>query len=318
MSMAEHNWQAQQEKGNFLLLRLCLYLYRCLGRGFFLVILSLIVWWYWLFSAAARRHSLNYLRRVHQQAQPDSPFTSTPNAWHSFLHLRQFAISILDKIDAWLGRHDVQQLKIVGHAHLQPYYQRGAILLVSHFGNIELLRAVKSEHVQQVNVLVYRKHAEQFNRFLSSLNPHAATRLIAVDEIGIDTALHLQQCLDAGEWIIIAADRVPAQSKRYQPIDFLGASAPWPEGPWLLAQLLKAPVLAVFCYCDQQQWQLHIHPIAEQLHFKRAQRRQQLQHYMQHYVGLQQQHCLRAPYQWFNFYDFWQHNSELEPPTDHG
>lgn len=306
--MTQHNdWNTQQEKGSFFLLKLTVWLYRHLGQYVFTLILNIIIFWYWLFSPKTRRVSLEYLQRV-AQCNPQL-FAKKPNIWHSYVHLRQFGIAILDKIDAWLGQTTEHDLQLFGHEHIRQYYGKGAVIMVSHFGNIELLRAIKSDHHQQVNVLVYNQHAEQFNAFLQSINPKAGVRLISVAELGIETAMVLQQRLDAGEWIIIAVDRVPIHSTRQQAINFLGESAYFPEGAWWLAHLLQAPVVAVFCYRamqqQQQTFQLHIHPLSEKFQLPRQQRQQVLQQYMSQYVRLLEQHCLNAPYQWFNFFDFW-------------
>jgi len=115
----------------------------------------------------------------------------------------------------------------------------------------------------------------------------------------------LQEKLDQGEWVIVAADRVPVQSDRVQPISFLGEEANWPQGAWILASLLKVPVLAVFCYRVENQFEVHIHAIAEKLNFPRNNRLQAMQAITRQYVALLEQHCIRAPYQWFNFYNFW-------------
>ncbi|MGE8559592.1 MAG: acyltransferase, partial [Acinetobacter sp.] len=212
---------------------------------------------------------------------------------------------ILDKIEGWLGKIPEQQLVLHGHEHFRAHYQKGAVIVVSHFGNIELLRAIKSEHPQKINVLVYQKHATKFNQFLKKLNDHADVNLVSVDELGIETALVLQEKLDRGEWVIVAADRVPVQSDRVQPISFLGEEANWPQGAWILASLLKVPVLAVFCYRVGDNFEVHIHSIAEQLNFPRKSRIQAMQNTTRQYVTLLEQHCIRAPYQWFNFYNFW-------------
>ena len=217
----------------------------------------------------------------------------------------QFGECILDKIEGWLGHIPEQHLKLYGHEHFRAHYQKGAVIVVSHFGNIELLRAIKSEHPQKINVLVYQKHATKFNAFLKKINAHADVNLVSVDELGIETALILQEKLDQGEWIIVAADRVPVQSGRVQSVEFLGESALWPQGAWILANLLKAPVLAVFCYRMHADFEVHIHHIATQLHFPRQERMQAMQQTTRQYVALLEQHCLRAPYQWFNFYNFW-------------
>jgi predicted LPLAT superfamily acyltransferase len=72
-----------------------------------------------------------------------------------------------------------------------------------------------------------------------------------------------------------------------------------------LASLLKAPVLAVFCYRVDTHFEVHIHQVAEQLNWPRKERLQAMQQTTRQYVELLEQHCIRAPYQWFNFYNFW-------------
>lgn len=303
-SQAE-TWNTIKERGGMLPLMLVLFFYRLGGRWLCRVVLYFVILWYWVFSTTARQASLLYLHKLHHFAGASSPFTTQPQWPHTFTHLKQFGECILDKIEGWLGRVSDQNLQLHGHEHFREHYQKGAIIVVSHFGNIELLRAIKSEHPQKINVLVYQKHATQFNQFLKKLNQHADVNLLSVDELGIETALILQQKLDQGEWIVVAADRVPIQSDRIQPIEFLGEHADWPEGAWILAHLLKAPVLAVFCYRIQHHFEVHIHKIAAQLNFPRKDRATAIRQVMRVYVHLLEQHCIRAPYQWFNFYNFW-------------
>ena len=306
--MAELNptqWNDIKERGGMFSLTLVLAFYRLGGRWLCRVLMYFIILWFWIFSVTARQASLQYLTRLHHFAGPDSPFKNAPGLSHSYLHLMQFGECILDKIEGWLGKISEQQLVLQGHEHLRAHYQKGAVIVVSHFGNIELLRAIKSEHPQKINVLVYQKHATKFNRFLKKLNDHADVNLVSVDELGVETALILQEKLDQGEWVIVAADRVPVQSGRVQPISFLGEEANWPQGAWILASLLKVPVLAVFCYRVADQFEVHIHTIAEQLNFPRKTRMQAIQNITRQYVSLLEQHCIRAPYQWFNFYNFW-------------
>ncbi|WP_425918912.1 acyltransferase [Acinetobacter sp. TSRC1-2] len=286
-------------------LSLVLAFYRMGGRWLCRVLMYFIILWYWLFAIVARQASLQYLTRLHHFAGENSPFKHTPNLSQSYTHLMQFGECILDKVEGWLGKIPEQQLVLHGHEHFRAHYQKGAVIVVSHFGNIELLRAIKSEHPQKINVLVYQKHATKFNQFLKKLNDHADVNLVSVDELGIETAMILQEKLDQGEWVIVAADRVPVQSDRVQPISFLGEDANWPQGAWILASLLKVPVLAVFCYRVGNNFEVHIHAIAEQLNFPRKNRQQAIQSITRQYVSLLEQHCIRAPYQWFNFYNFW-------------
>ena len=170
---------------------------------------------------------------------------------------------------------------------------------------MELLRALKADSDQVINVLVYNKHTEHFNRLLKHINPNALVRLISVDELGIDTAMYLQERLNAGEWLMVAADRTPIQSQRTDVLPFFGYDSAWPQGGWLLASLLKCPVMAVFCYPYQGKQHVSIHMLSERFSFPRKERQARLRRIMQDYVTLVEQHCILTPYQWFNFYPFW-------------
>lgn len=298
-------WNEIKEKGGMLPLMLMLWLYRLGGRLLCCIILYFIILWYWLLSSIVRQASLQYLRKLHHFAGAQSPFSQTPHLGHTFGHLLEFGECVLDKIEGWLGHIPDQQLHLHGHEFIRQHYQKGAIIVVSHFGNIELLRAIKSENPQKVNVLVYQKHASKFNQFLKKMNPKADVNLISVDELGIETALQLQEKLVQGEWVIVAADRVPVESNRTQQVSFLGEDATWPQGAWILASLLKVPVIAVFCYRKKREFHLHIHLLAEKVEFPRATRLASMQQLTRKYVALLEQHCIQAPCQWFNFYLFW-------------
>lgn len=302
---ASPQWSELKEKGGMLPLTIMLWFYRLGGRFLCRVVLYFVIMWYWVFSNLAKQSSLQYLTKLHTFAQANSPFKHTPNYMHTYHHLMAFGECILDKIEGWLGHISDQKLNIHGHEHLRARYQKGAIIIVSHFGNIELLRAIKSENPQKINILVYQKHATKFNQFLKKLNEKADVCLISVDELGVETAVLLQEKLDQGEWVIIAADRLPVNSSRVQTVSFLGEDTHWPQGAWILANLLKVPVLAIFCYRLNTKFDLHIHPLSEQVDLPRATRLDAMQKLTRAYVTLLEQHCIRAPYQWFNFYLFW-------------
>jgi predicted LPLAT superfamily acyltransferase len=298
-------WSSIKERGGMLPLMLMLGFYRLGGRWLCRFVLLFVIFWYWFFSKSARTASLQYLTKLHNFSGDQSPFKTTPTIAHTYSHLMEFGECILDKIEGWLGHIPEENLSLFGHENIRERYQKGTVIVVSHFGNIELLRAVKSENPQKINILVYQKHASKFNAFLKKLNSHADVNLVSVDELGIETALVLQEKMAQGEWIIVAADRVPVQSDRVQSIDFLGEAANWPQGSWMLASLLKVPVVAVFCYRVNKKFEVHIHKISDQLQFSRKARMQEMRETTQKYIELLEQHCIRVPYQWFNFYNFW-------------
>lgn len=299
------HWKNLSERGGSFSLNLMLWIYRIAGRALFRFVLIFVIAWYWLFAKRVREASLEYLHQLHGYFAEQSPFKKVPGMLDSYRHLLSFGNAMLDKIAGWLGDIPQQALYIHGHEHFQAHYGRGAVIISSHFGNIELIRALKADHDQIVNVLVHTVHASKFNALLKKINPNATVRLIQVSELGADTAIILQERLDAGEWVVVAADRTPVSSSRVQHVDFLGRSAAWPEGAWILASLMKYPAILLFCYYHQKQYHVYIELFAEHITLARASRAQALHQLIQRYVLVVEQHCKRAPYQWFNFYHFW-------------
>ena len=155
-------------------------------------------------------------------------------------------------------------------------------------------------------MLVFTRNAERFNQLLSEVNPNAALALIQVDELGPGSAFALQQKIEAGEWLVLAADRTsPTAPERVVDAEFLGAPAPFPQGPFILAALLRCPVLLLFCLREQDGYHVHIEPFAERIELPRKQRAAALADCAQRFAAALERMVRRAPLQWFNFYDFW-------------
>ena len=218
-----------------------------------------------------------------------------------------FADSLLDKLDVWNGKLRIEQIEINDPAQLRGQLrgERGQMLVGAHLGNLEVCRAL-AEIGEQVtmNVLVHTKHAEQFNRLLGEAGA-THLRLIQVSELDPATMLLLSQRLDEGEWLAIAGDRVPLHGGRKVRVDFLGHAAAFPQGPWLLAGLLKCPVNLLMCLKHNGRYRLTIEPFAALIEWKRSTREHVIAQWTARYAARLGDFCLEAPQQWFNFYPFW-------------
>ena len=226
-----------------------------------------------------------------------------------------FADALLDKLDVWNGKLRIEQIEIVDPAQLRHQLrgERGQMLVGAHLGNLEVCRAL-AELGEQVtmNVLVHTKHAERFNRLLGEAGA-SNLRLIQVSELDPAIMLQLSQRLDRGEWLAIAGDRVPLHGGRNVRVDFLGHPAAFPQGPWLLAGLLKCPVNLLLCLKQQGRYQVILEPFADAVQWKRNDRQQMIAQWTARYAERLGQYCLQAPQQWFNFYPFWKTDDDLDP-----
>jgi predicted LPLAT superfamily acyltransferase len=234
-----------------------------------------------------------------------------PPTWHdSFRHLRSFGEAMLDKIAAWRGDINERDVVFEQQAELQQLKAsgRGALLIGSHLGNLELARALSARaDAPVVNAVVFTEHGQRFMDYLKQQHPHVAAQLIEVRDMGADTAMLLRERIDRGELLVIVGDRTPVHSQgRVQMQDFLGAPAPFAQGPFVLASLLDCPVYLFFCLREGKRFRLTLEPFADSLAADRAQRATMLQNATARYAERLAHYAKQAPLQWFNFYDFWQ------------
>ncbi|MCU7375046.1 hypothetical protein PEC18_30570 [Paucibacter sp. O1-1] len=112
-----------------------------------------VICYFFLTGKTARDASLGFLQRVQQQ-QPNHPELNNPVNWRDSLkHFFAFGNAALDRIDAWCDRINLSQVDFNDRHILanQVASGRGAVLIVSHLGNMELCRAI-SIHQQKVKV----------------------------------------------------------------------------------------------------------------------------------------------------------------------
>ena len=56
---------------------------------------------------------------------------------------------------------------------------------------------------------------------------------------------------------------------------------------------------------DHRTYDVFVELLAEQIVLPAAERGRTLDALARHYASRLEHYCLRAPYQWFNFYEFW-------------
>ncbi|WP_423198736.1 MULTISPECIES: LpxL/LpxP family acyltransferase [unclassified Cupriavidus] len=280
-------------------------LYRVSGRALFRLVLYPVVAYYWLSRPLARRASLDYLRRM----QAAAGTIGTRPAWrHSLRHLFSFADTLLDKLLAIGGHYPLHNVRQEGHEVLVRQLEsgQGGIIVTAHMGCLELCRVLANRRAGlRLTVLVHTAHAERFNRILARLDPRAGLQLLQVDDITPATAVELQARVRAGEFVAIAGDRAPLHSGRAVRVPFLGAPARFPVGPYVLASLLDCPLFAMGCVRHGKGHLMRVTELAREVRLPRASREAALAGYATAYVQWLEALLVTAPYDWFNFYDFW-------------
>ena len=295
--MAANRWADLPERGTPALVRLIVWIAVRIGRWAARLLLYPITLYFLITAHTARRVSYEYLRRV--RGRPVS-------WWHVFRHFHCFAATILDRVYLLKGEFEhfevtLNQKEIL---HREIDSGKGCILLGSHLGSFEVLRTLGvTQQDFPLKVLMDIAHNENITRFLDALNKEIASTVIVPDRP--DTLLRVKESLDAGFLIGMLGDRVSSGGRTTQ-CQFLGAPATFPAGPILLAAMMRCPVILFFgLYRGGSRYEIYFEDFAPEIILNRDHRAEDIQHWMQRYVKRLEYYAGLAPYNWFNFYAFW-------------
>lgn len=308
-SQTPGHWAQLGERGVYAGLYTMLWTYRIFGRRGFQLLLYPVIGYFFLAGKQARKASITYLSRVYADPRGQRSLGLHPGWRESYTHFLSFGEALLDKLAAWVG--DIGERDVI-YENREIFddlrgSDRGALLIASHLGNMEVCRALGQLSAGlKLNVLVHTKHASNFNRLLQKVSPDSAVSLIQTTEVDAGTAIMLYDRVARGEFVVIVGDRTAVtDTGRTSWARFLGYPAPFPQGPFVLAALLECPVQLIFCLKRAGHYHVIFEAFSESVALPRKDRQKVLDELIKRYAARLEQYCTSDPYQWFNFFDFW-------------
>ena len=297
-------WVARQERGNLLALRFMAWVATRLGRPVARWLLHPITLYFLLFASAPRRHSARYLARVLGRAA----------SWRDqYRHFHTFASTVLDRVYFVRGQMQAFDISMHGDAGCEDTIAsgQGGFLIGAHLGSFESLQATgKSFPGMQVTMVMYPDNARKIHGVLQALAPQFKLAVIGIGNSG--STLAIRDALDAGHLVGLLGDRCLNADASRAPgiaIPFLGHNALFSDGPLRLAMLLKRRVIfMVGLFMGGRRYDVRFETLADfrQPPADPAAREQLIQQTLRNYVARLEALCREAPYNWFNFYDYWQ------------
>ena len=304
MRTGDAGWAGQRERGSFLLLRVMLWITLRLGAAMGGLLLYPIAACFVATSPAARAASREFLGRA--LGRPASPLDV-------FRHILTFARVTLDRVFLLSDKADRFRVEVHGLDHLAAVVAqgRGCVLLGAHLGSFEVLRAVARSCPVPVRPMMYRRNAGALTRLLRQLNPGIDA---AVIDLGSPAAmLRAGEAVARGEIVGLLADRTPAHQKSVL-VPFMGAPARFPTGPHILAGVLGAPALLFFgARTGPRSYQVSFEPFADPVRLSRETRRADLRASVERLAARVEAHARAHPFNWFNFYPFWEGPANASP-----
>jgi predicted LPLAT superfamily acyltransferase len=294
-STSKAGWAERGERGSPFLIRFMAWLSFTLGRGPSRLLLRAIMVYFVTFSGAARRSARDFLAR----ALGRSP--TWADLYRLFFH---FGAGLHDRIFFLRGRFDLFDVEVHGAEQFGP---GGVLLMGAHLGSFEALRACG--HVigkRRVVMAMYEENARKINAVLAAVAPDAQQDIVALGHV--QSMIELSGRLEAGAYVGILADRTLGDEATLR-VDFLGRPAPFPTGPMRMAAALRQPVFFMAgLYRGGNRYEIHFEPIADFSNLEgasRAERDARVEAGVRAYAQCLERFARRAPYDWFNFHDFW-------------
>jgi len=259
-----------------------------------------VVAWYTLCRPSVRRRGSYYLARRF-------PGRSLPGRLRdSYRHMLEQGKALVDRaavgllppgvITATLRERGVL-LDLLGEG-------RGLILLTSHVGSWQAMMPALSLLNTPVNLLIQREEGDVDQHYFELRGEACPFRII--DPRGyLGGAIEMVSALKRGEVLCVMGDRVFGEARGVLAVDFLGAPAPFPTGPYKIAAATGAPIAVLFSVKTGRAAYQMVFAGVVRVPERAGREAQGYRPYLEQYVRLLEACVQEHPYQFFNFFDLW-------------
>jgi predicted LPLAT superfamily acyltransferase len=272
---------------------------------------------YLLFSSRARTECILYQRQLIAYTHGEKIKRPAPLS-----QIISFSLCILEKIEGWSHKMSLDNIVFqhddVDQLRKQLAQGKGALLIGSHLGNIEMLRSLAIHNETgvgrsiPVTIIMELKSTETFNKTMQELDPGVSMNIVNSAEIGPDTICLLMDRLEAGGMVVIAGDRTSAKARGRVIVNkFLGKDAAFPYGTFVIASLLNVPVYFFFAVRQKNfefrsKYNMYVNRSSVTFEgCSRSEKEVRIRELCREFVGQLEKYCIEYPFQWYNFYNFW-------------
>ncbi|MDX8389320.1 MAG: hypothetical protein R8M38_02405 [Mariprofundaceae bacterium] len=290
-------WIKKKERGSLWMMRAMLFLCKHTGSTVMRSLLFPVVTYFFFTSPQIKASSLRFYKQV-----------KGASSWRDyFRQLYCFSQTLLDRIFILSGSTDCYKVTSKGREMFHEEQKRGhgMILLGSHLGSFEACRVMVRERAGlEVHMVAYFAGSQKIRAILDALNPEFVNRII--DPTEPDAIFKMRDVIESGGVLAILADRVGIGEKKAK-ARFFGEDIELPAGPYLMAHILGCPVYSFFgLLSGKNHYDTYLERVADQIVLPRKDRQQALNTYVQCYADRLEYYCRLYPYNWFNFFDYWE------------
>jgi predicted LPLAT superfamily acyltransferase len=289
-------WHGHREHGNSTALWLMRTISLILGRPLAIWLMWPVSLYFCIYAPIARRSSSDFLHRA---------LGRQPTPFEIWRHFYTFAVSLLDRIYLAAGRLRSLHIEIEGESTLRAALKSGSgcVLVGSHLGNFDAVRACGLPLNASLKILMHLEQSPVMMSVLYGDNPAWRETFIPLGKA--DSFLRAYRELENGTLVAMLGDRAYRQ-ERSLALTFLGAPALFPTGPMLLAVITGRPVVLFYgLYQGKGSYRICFEHLSVRDEFAQTDRDIAIKSLLSRYCTSLETQARRAPFNWYNFYDFW-------------
>lgn len=269
------------------------------------IILYPVVLYYFFFSGTFKS-TFWYFRNIHQ-------FSLLKSILGVYRNYYSLAVALVDKSAIYSIENHGFTINFDGENHLNNLtsHKTGGLLLSAHIGSWEMAAHYLKKYNTKVNIFLLQSDYERIQKVIKNalvkLEKDVHLKRIPVSANSFEHIFAVREALENRELVSFNADRFVNDQKTFLK-QFAGRLAPFPAGPFQLAAMYGVPVSMVFGFkTGIKKYQLYgIKPLyPEDGENKKEFTDRALNYYISHLEIM----IRKYPYQWYNFYYFWDKKS---------
>ena len=262
------------------------------------ILLFFVSWYYVFFDKKSVFALKKYRLRV--------GFNST-RIWDLHRHFFSLGMGLIDRVAFLLNKKHSFTFSLTNEDYLADSLkkEKGVIILSGHIGNWEIAGNYLYDVFKlKINIVMMDNEQQSIKEVFRNAMSNRRFKTIVLTENGIDCIIQIKRALQNNEVVCFHGDRIIGSSGVQLP--FLGKSTNFPDGPFHISAITHSPIIPFFLvkegfnnYCTKV-----FKPIVIQDNSKEK-RNREINMAMKSYVKILEKIVKNYPYQWLNFYNYW-------------
>jgi predicted LPLAT superfamily acyltransferase len=315
------HWSLQKEQAHYWHVKTMLILFKIFPVVILRIFAFPVGFFYFLFSKRARTESSRFLDKAAHFIEDKILVKKCLSSFGPLRHIISFSLSLVEKLQSWGGKFPFKAVHFqddgIGELIQGLENKKGAFIITSHAGNMELLRGLASfnqtgvsREIKVISIMDTEVTAH-FNKALKELNPQSGMDILNAKILDSHTVILLKEKLEAGELAVIAGDRTAVSgAEKNLMLPFLGEQAPFSHGIFYLAALMNVSIFFVFAMRRKDlslmpEYDMHVHKYEVSFDCTKKERLLRSRDLAVSYVTFLETYCKKHPFQWYNFFNFW-------------